>query len=285
MEDIPALAKHFLNKFSGQFNKPDIELARDAWAKIEQYPWPGNVRELQNCIMRAVLTADDEQVHASDIQLGEELPAPPIAAAHHEAKAGLAKPTPDAVDNTADHRADNTVMSFARRAPEADDVWQALRNAVVDQIETALWQPDSLPPLGRWLLEDVVLHAAQRVDGNTRRGAAMLGIPETTFRRQLEKARREAASAYRARSPAWSAMTLVLEDVLDEELAQGAKRLERCQTLLLEEVERAVAGDAKRGAVLMDISPPTYRRWLQVRLGDMDSTGEQPHMLPEVVRR
>jgi len=55
--DIPALAAHFLERASREFNKPLSLLNAEALATLKAYDWPGNVRELQNVVERAVITA------------------------------------------------------------------------------------------------------------------------------------------------------------------------------------------------------------------------------------
>jgi len=54
-DDIPLLAKHFLEKFS-----PDtaMHLSQDAVRRLMSYGWPGNVRQLENAIERAVALSD-----------------------------------------------------------------------------------------------------------------------------------------------------------------------------------------------------------------------------------
>ena len=44
-----------------------MTLRSDAVAAIEAHPWPGNVRELENCIKRAVIMADGNQITAADL--------------------------------------------------------------------------------------------------------------------------------------------------------------------------------------------------------------------------
>jgi two-component system response regulator PilR (NtrC family) len=54
-DDIPPLVQHFLEKYSEENNKPDIELKPEALDLLMEYSWPGNVRELENVIERAVV--------------------------------------------------------------------------------------------------------------------------------------------------------------------------------------------------------------------------------------
>jgi transcriptional regulator with GAF, ATPase, and Fis domain len=56
-EDIPALAKFFLQKTAREMGRPGLQLSTEDLGLLVRYRWPGNVRELQNVIERAVITA------------------------------------------------------------------------------------------------------------------------------------------------------------------------------------------------------------------------------------
>lgn len=53
-EDIPLLARHFLERFRNSMNKNIEGISPQAMRRLESYDWPGNVRELENTIERAV---------------------------------------------------------------------------------------------------------------------------------------------------------------------------------------------------------------------------------------
>ncbi len=53
-DDIPLLARHFLERFRKQMEKPIEAISPQAMSRLESYDWPGNVRELENTIERAV---------------------------------------------------------------------------------------------------------------------------------------------------------------------------------------------------------------------------------------
>src|ERR1700741_5601480 len=53
-EDIPLLARHFLEQFRKSMEKPVQGISPEAMGRLEAYDWPGNVRELENTIERAV---------------------------------------------------------------------------------------------------------------------------------------------------------------------------------------------------------------------------------------
>ncbi len=72
-EDIPLLAKAFLDRYA-QSNKKRIKgFTQQALDAIEQYPWPGNVRELENRIKRAVIMSDDKKISAEDLEMTHPL--------------------------------------------------------------------------------------------------------------------------------------------------------------------------------------------------------------------
>jgi two-component system, NtrC family, response regulator PilR len=53
-EDIPLLARHFLERFRKLMEKPIEGISPEAMRHLESYDWPGNVRELENTMERAV---------------------------------------------------------------------------------------------------------------------------------------------------------------------------------------------------------------------------------------
>ncbi len=54
-EDIPLLARAFIEEFNRQDNRQVRGLTPDAEKALDRYAWPGNVRELRNVIQRAVV--------------------------------------------------------------------------------------------------------------------------------------------------------------------------------------------------------------------------------------
>ncbi len=54
-EDIPPLAKRFLEFFGRQTRRPTPELSPSALEALLSYSWPGNIRELRNVLERAMI--------------------------------------------------------------------------------------------------------------------------------------------------------------------------------------------------------------------------------------
>ena len=62
VEDIPALATHFLAESSRRCKKVVRGFSPSALEALVRYPWPGNARELENLVERAVITAREDVI-------------------------------------------------------------------------------------------------------------------------------------------------------------------------------------------------------------------------------
>jgi formate hydrogenlyase transcriptional activator len=54
-EDIPALVKHFVEKYSERMNRNIEEIPVEIMDALTNFSWPGNIRELQNFVERSVI--------------------------------------------------------------------------------------------------------------------------------------------------------------------------------------------------------------------------------------
>src|SRR5579883_1072623 len=63
-EDIPLLARHFLERFRQSMDKPIVSISPEAMSRLESYDWPGNVRELENTMERAVALETGSEISA-----------------------------------------------------------------------------------------------------------------------------------------------------------------------------------------------------------------------------
>src|SRR6266436_6192727 len=61
-EDIPLLARHFLERFRRTMEKPVAGVSPEAMRRLESYDWPGNVRELENTMERAVALESGREI-------------------------------------------------------------------------------------------------------------------------------------------------------------------------------------------------------------------------------
>ena len=86
-DDIPLLAKHFIDLSVKELRCPKPRLTRAAVARLQNYDWPGNVRELRNVIERAVILARGGSLFF-DLPATESAPPPASSAPHLGAKVG-----------------------------------------------------------------------------------------------------------------------------------------------------------------------------------------------------
>jgi transcriptional regulator with PAS, ATPase and Fis domain len=66
-EDIPLLAKHFLNKYGQKHHRTLRMIAPDAIDVLMNYDWPGNIRELQNAIEHAIIICEGQVIQPTDL--------------------------------------------------------------------------------------------------------------------------------------------------------------------------------------------------------------------------
>jgi transcriptional regulator with GAF, ATPase, and Fis domain len=66
-EDIPALARHFLERAGARCGRRVTGFSPDAERYLVTYSWPGNIRELENAVERAVVLGQSDEVLAEDL--------------------------------------------------------------------------------------------------------------------------------------------------------------------------------------------------------------------------
>ncbi len=82
-EDIPLIAKHFLDRFSAKNEKIFLDFTPSAMEAMMAYGWPGNVRELENAVERIVVLGNDSRVKVGHLP-------PQVQQAHGHARAPAA---------------------------------------------------------------------------------------------------------------------------------------------------------------------------------------------------
>jgi DNA-binding NtrC family response regulator len=70
IDDLPLLARFFVQKASKEFHRREPALSDEAVTALLHHDWPGNVRELENCISRVVVLATGEVIREEDLALG-----------------------------------------------------------------------------------------------------------------------------------------------------------------------------------------------------------------------
>jgi two-component system nitrogen regulation response regulator NtrX len=66
LDDLDALADHFLDKFCEDSGMAALKFSSEALQVLKQHAWPGNVRELRNVVQRCAIEATGSTITASD---------------------------------------------------------------------------------------------------------------------------------------------------------------------------------------------------------------------------
>jgi two-component system response regulator GlrR len=131
-EDIPLIARHFLNKYATEFDKQFTGFASKALQTLMLYDWPGNVRELEHVVERAVLFSEQTVIGEADIILPRQK-APVYNASFKEAKAGvISRFEKDYIERLL-HAYQGNITKAARGAQKNRRAfWQLIRKHQID---------------------------------------------------------------------------------------------------------------------------------------------------------
>jgi DNA-binding NtrC family response regulator len=148
-DEVPVLARHFVKKYSVQYNMPVTELSPETMQVFVEYDWPGNVRELETFVKRAVVPGGEVSIR-KEIAQNMAMPSPrPVAGQ----RTGLAQSPPPA--STA-----STPASIAAAAAEAGNY------SLKDISRTAAREAE----------RELIVKMLQRTRWNRKETAEILGI-------------------------------------------------------------------------------------------------------------
>lgn len=71
IDDIVALAEHFLQVHAARYHRELPRLTRDARQQLQLYHWPGNVRELSHVVERSLFISDRSTIDGSDLAISD----------------------------------------------------------------------------------------------------------------------------------------------------------------------------------------------------------------------
>jgi two-component system nitrogen regulation response regulator GlnG len=156
LEDIPLLARHFLDRARAS-GLPAKQLAPEALEALKAHGWPGNARELEN-LMRRMAALYAQEVIGADAVAAELAEAAPVAG-----------PDGQAAPMTLEQAVERHLASFMSAHKDGMPV-KELYDRVLAEVER---------PLLRMAL------SATR--GNQIKAAAMLGLNRNTLRKKLRE--------------------------------------------------------------------------------------------------
>jgi len=147
IEDVRALAEHFVSRYALDLAGGHRGISDGAIERLEAHSWPGNVRELENAIRRALVLASSGVLTGDDFAF--------LSEADGDATDGLE--LPDLVERE---------TSELLGKPDMDDLYRQL----LERVE-------------RPMLSAVLSHTG----GNQIRAAALLGINRNTLRKKISE--------------------------------------------------------------------------------------------------
>jgi formate hydrogenlyase transcriptional activator len=71
-EDIPLLARHFLQQYCAKLRRSCKDIDQESLERLVRYRWPGNVRELENVIERALILSHEDVLKIDEHVLGPQ---------------------------------------------------------------------------------------------------------------------------------------------------------------------------------------------------------------------
>jgi len=72
--DIPLLVEFFVDNMSKIYNRPHLEVSREALKWLKQLNLPGNIRQLKNLVERTVLVSNSDVLDVADFQQNYQAP-------------------------------------------------------------------------------------------------------------------------------------------------------------------------------------------------------------------
>ncbi len=181
-EDIPALARSFLQKSAKELGVETKRLSDAALARLAAFDFPGNVRQLENICHWLTVMAPAQGVEAKDLppELNDSTPVAPALAARPAANESGGAEFPAAVETTTSIAAP-TATTFSATGLWLDDLEREART-LLDAGVPNVW--DALTRK----FEAQLIHTALDVTRGRRIEAAhKLGIGRNTITRKIQE--------------------------------------------------------------------------------------------------
>jgi two-component system nitrogen regulation response regulator GlnG len=176
-EDIPTLARYFLQQSAKQLGVEPKRISDSALAQLSNFNFPGNVRQLENVCHWLTVMAPAQVIEPKDLPPdiapassdGAGVPAPKVAAVHTPAQfvpSALPTPSAPAANGSSSWESGLEAEALALLAAGRHDVWEALTK----RFESRL-----------------ILTALANTRGRRIEAAQKLGIGRNTITRKIQE--------------------------------------------------------------------------------------------------
>lgn len=261
-EDIDLLSKHFLSKFSQQFDIGNKFLSPRAIELMQAYHWPGNVRELENTLMQASLLTMDDEIGFDDLNLdidktSDKHTSTKIAPAQTE-KVDLNGS--QAFMNGQANGVEHSASEFANEHPEntnyitVNHAWESQYQQSLDALLNAINPSVAVEIAIGNAVENVLLHEAFATCKSANKTAVLLQIPVSTARRRLMKPKINIGAI--ERSLQWQNILTLLKQLVHDDF-YIKEPMEVVRLLTASRILSAHSSNMTLASQLMGVSEPT----------------------------
>jgi len=168
LDDLEALAKHFVAAFGARQGNPSCSISGEALLELRRFDWPDNVRQLRRTLDHAAILSAPGEIDVQSVLAARQHLA--ILSADREARAAAALAASQA-------RAEPRVAPGGLASLELDGATGAVR------VRGLLAEGGGLRDIER----DLILAAFRESDGNLSQTSRLLGLPRTTLRAKLRR--------------------------------------------------------------------------------------------------
>ena len=176
-EDIPMLARHFLQRSAQQLGVEPKRITEAAMTQLSQFRYPGNVRQLENICHWLTVMAPAQVIEAEDL--------PPEVLQTPSVMEPVASATPSAVGETMGLEMPQTVMPTEASVPASADWLGILEREVLKSLvegRTDVWDLFT-----RQFEARLILAALSTTRGRRIEAAQKLGIGRNTITRKIQE--------------------------------------------------------------------------------------------------
>jgi two-component system, NtrC family, nitrogen regulation response regulator GlnG len=186
-EDVPLLAKFFLQKSARDLGVEAKQLTEQAVRALAVFNWPGNVRQLENMANWLTVMAPSQLVSVKDLPVEVQQHMPKIV---HEYRA-VPVPLPDI---TATELSEAMPTPFAQVIPPTVGAWEDILAKEVNDLllaqpiaERDSGESDLMNGLARRFESTVIKQALKQTRGRRIDAALRLGIGRNTITRKIQE--------------------------------------------------------------------------------------------------